>query len=138
MRNDVPVSEQYRLAAQEWVEMDAAARMLEEGKTTYLAQQKASHGDIPDSKAERIVKNKMGEYREKQEAEARERQRVAELEARRVQEAQRKGRTLKTTLRNEAQAQLTDYGVKVMKVQLTSLARARVLKVSQSISNEET
>lgn len=57
MRNDVPISEQYRLAAQEWVTMDAAARMLEEGKTTYLAQQKAALGDIPDSKAERIVKS---------------------------------------------------------------------------------
>lgn len=57
MRNDVPVSEQYRLAALEWVQMDAAARMLEEGKTTYLAQQKAALGEIPDSKAERIVKS---------------------------------------------------------------------------------
>ena len=56
MRNDIPVSEQYRLAAKEWVEMDAAARMLEEGKTTYLAQQKAALGDIPDSKAEKLVK----------------------------------------------------------------------------------
>lgn len=57
MRNDVPISEQYRLAALEWVSMDAAARMLEEGKTTYLAQQKAAHGDIPDSKAEKLVKS---------------------------------------------------------------------------------
>lgn len=57
MRNDVPISEQYRLAAVDWVNMDAAARMLEEGKTTYLAQQKAALGDIPDSKAERIVKS---------------------------------------------------------------------------------
>lgn len=56
-RNDVPVSEQYRLAAREWVDIDAAARMLEEGKTTYLAQQKAKLGDIPDSKAERTVKS---------------------------------------------------------------------------------
>lgn len=57
MRNDVPISEQYRLAALEWVQMDAAARMLDEGKTTYLAQQKALLGDIPDSKAERTVKS---------------------------------------------------------------------------------
>lgn len=55
-RDDVPVSEQYRLAAREWVEIDAAARMLEEGKTTYLAQRKAALGDIPDSKAEKLVK----------------------------------------------------------------------------------
>lgn len=56
-RNDVPVSEQYRIAARDWVDMDAAARMLEEGKTTYLAQLKAKLGEMPDSKAERIVKS---------------------------------------------------------------------------------
>lgn len=55
--NDVPVSEQYRLAALDWVTMDAAARMLEEGKTTYLAQQIAKQGDMPHAKAERIVKS---------------------------------------------------------------------------------
>lgn len=57
MRNDMPVSEQYRLTARDWVEMDAAARMLEEGKTTYLAQRMAALGDIPVSKAEREVKS---------------------------------------------------------------------------------
>lgn len=55
-RNDVPISERYRLAALEWVELDSASRMLEEGKTTYLAQQKALLGDIPDSHAEKQVK----------------------------------------------------------------------------------
>lgn len=54
-----------------------------------------------------------------------------------LQLKQRKG-TLKTELKNEAQKQLKDYGVTVLKVQLTSLARARVFKVSQSTSNEET
>lgn len=57
MRNDMPVSEQYRLTARDWVEMDAAARMLEEGKATYLAQRMAALGDIPVSKAEREVKS---------------------------------------------------------------------------------
>ena len=56
MRNDVPVSEQYRLAAVQWVRVDAAARMLEEGKTAYVAQQINKLGDIPHAKAERIVK----------------------------------------------------------------------------------
>ena len=56
-RNDTPVSEQYRLAALDWVQVDAAARMLEEGKTTYLAQQKARLGDISDAKAEKMVKS---------------------------------------------------------------------------------
>jgi hypothetical protein len=55
-RNDTPVSEQYRLAALEWADLDNAARMLDEGKTTYLAQQKALLGDIPDSHAEKQVK----------------------------------------------------------------------------------
>lgn len=40
----------------------------------------------PVDEAERIVKQKMGAYRQKQEDEARERQRAAEAEARRVQE----------------------------------------------------
>lgn len=57
MKNDTPISEQYRLAAMDWVAMDAASRMLEEGKTTYLAQQKARLGDMPDSKAEKLVKS---------------------------------------------------------------------------------
>lgn len=57
MKNDTPVSEQYRIAALDWVATDAAARMLEEGKTAYLAQQKALLGEMPDSKAERIVKS---------------------------------------------------------------------------------
>jgi regulator of protease activity HflC (stomatin/prohibitin superfamily) len=49
---------------------------------------------------------------------------------------QRKG-TLDTKLRNAAKKQLSDYGVEVIKLMLTSLARARVLKVSQSMSQEE-
>lgn len=53
-----------------------------------------------------------------------------------LQTEQRKG-TLKTKLKNEAQKQLKDYGVQVIKLQLTSLARARVLKISQSTASEE-
>jgi hypothetical protein len=56
VRNDVEISEQFRLAALEWADLDNAARMLDEGKTTYLAQQKALLGDIPDSHAEKQVK----------------------------------------------------------------------------------
>ena len=54
-----------------------------------------------------------------------------------LQAEQRKG-TLKTKLKNEAQRQLLDYGVRVLKLQLTSLARCRVYKISQSTANEET
>ena len=53
---NMPVSEQFRLKALEWADLDAAARMLEEGKTTYLAQRKTALGDIPDNKAEKEVK----------------------------------------------------------------------------------
>jgi hypothetical protein len=53
-----------------------------------------------------------------------------------VQVKNQKG-TLKTELKNEAQRQLAEYGIKVLKVQVTSLARARVYKISQSTANEE-
>lgn len=54
-----------------------------------------------------------------------------------LQQAQRKG-TLKTALRNEAQKQLKEFGVVVLKMQLTNLARCRVYKISQSTASEET
>lgn len=45
--------------------------------------------------------------------------------------AQRKG-TLVTKLKNEARAQLQDYGVDVVKCMLTDLAPTRVLRINQS------
>lgn len=51
-----PISERYRLAAKHWAELDGAARLLEESKTTVLAQRMAALGDIPASHAERDVK----------------------------------------------------------------------------------
>ena len=56
MNSNQPLSQQYLEAGHTWARLDAAARMLEEGKTTYLAQQKALLGDKPDSHAEREVK----------------------------------------------------------------------------------
>jgi regulator of protease activity HflC (stomatin/prohibitin superfamily) len=53
-----------------------------------------------------------------------------------LQEKQRKG-TLKTALRNEAQKQLAEYGISVIKLQLNTLAKCRVLKISQSTAAEE-
>lgn len=53
-----------------------------------------------------------------------------------LQEKQR-AKTLKTPLKNEAQKQLEEYGLKVVKLQLNSLARCRVLKISQSVGSEE-
>lgn len=52
-----PWSEQFRLKGLEWADLDAGARMLEEGKTTYLAQRIAALGDKPHTHAEREVKS---------------------------------------------------------------------------------
>lgn len=52
-----PISEQYRLAALEWVQLDAAARMLDEGKSAYIAQQINLQGDMSHAKADRIVRS---------------------------------------------------------------------------------
>lgn len=53
-----------------------------------------------------------------------------------LQDQQRKG-TLKTKLKNAAQRDLEDIGVEVVRLKLNSLARCRVVKVSQSTSSEE-
>lgn len=60
-----PISELFRLAAEQWADHDAAARMLEELKSTFLEQKKADavriasevdNVSLPDSHAEREVK----------------------------------------------------------------------------------
>jgi hypothetical protein len=50
------ISEQFRLAAKDWVEKDSAANMLEETKSAILSQRMAALGDMPVSKAEMAVK----------------------------------------------------------------------------------
>lgn len=55
--SNLPISEQYRLTAKEWVEADAAANLLEETKTAVLAQHMKAMGDMPVSKAEMAVKS---------------------------------------------------------------------------------
>lgn len=56
MESNQLFSEQYRLCAKDWVEKDGAARMLKETKTAVLARMKSDLGDMPESKAEKIVK----------------------------------------------------------------------------------
>lgn len=51
-----PISERYRITAKEWVELDHAARLMEETKSAVLSQKMASLGDMPVSKAELAVK----------------------------------------------------------------------------------
>lgn len=52
----LPLSEQFRLAAEEYVRLDAAANILEESKTAVLAKRMAELGEMPVSKAEMSVK----------------------------------------------------------------------------------
>lgn len=54
--SNAPLSEQFRLAAKDWVDKDSAASMLEETKTAVLAQRMAALGDMPVNRAEQIVK----------------------------------------------------------------------------------
>lgn len=60
--NQLP-SEQYRIAAKAWVEKEKAAKMLEECKTATLSQRMNNLGEMPTSKAERLVKGSK-EWRE--------------------------------------------------------------------------
>ena len=55
-RTDLPWSEQFRLAAKAWVELDKAANMLEESKSAVLAQRIAAQGDVAYNRAEMAVK----------------------------------------------------------------------------------
>lgn len=55
------IAEKFRIVALQFVDADGAASLLEELKTTTLAKMKtdmmAKLGDMPDSKAERLVKS---------------------------------------------------------------------------------
>lgn len=53
---NMPLSEQYRLVAKEWVNADSAARLLEETKTAVLSQRMRALGDMPAAHSEREVK----------------------------------------------------------------------------------
>jgi hypothetical protein len=51
------LSEQFRLAAKDYVDADNAASLLEEMKSATLSQMMSEHGDIPVSRAEMNVKS---------------------------------------------------------------------------------
>lgn len=53
-----------------------------------------------------------------------------------LQQEQRRG-TVKTKLKNEAQRQLSELGIRVLLLKLNTLARCRVYKISQSTASEE-
>ena len=56
MTNQRPASEIYREAAMRHADLDAAARMLEVGKSAVLAQRVALQGDVSVARAEQSVK----------------------------------------------------------------------------------
>lgn len=55
-RQNIPPSEQWYHAARAWADLNAAADMLEEGKSAFLSQKMARLGDVAVSKAELTVK----------------------------------------------------------------------------------
>lgn len=54
--SNLPWSEQFRIVAKEWVDLDMAASLLEETKTLVLSQKIKALGDIPHNRAESEVK----------------------------------------------------------------------------------
>jgi hypothetical protein len=56
MTDNLPLSEQFRIVAKQWVDADSAANMLEETKSAVLSKMMLDLGDMPVSKAEMKVK----------------------------------------------------------------------------------
>lgn len=54
--SNLPWSEQFRIVAKDWVELDKAATILEETKTLVLSQKIKALGDMPHNRAEAEVK----------------------------------------------------------------------------------
>ena len=59
MDENLPISEQYRIIAKKWVDAESAASILEETKSSLLANMMLQQGDIPVSRAE--MKSKASE-----------------------------------------------------------------------------
>lgn len=51
-----PYSEIWTIAADDWVEKDAVARLREDTKSLRFARHCQAHGDVPVNRAEQIVK----------------------------------------------------------------------------------
>lgn len=54
-----PLSEQFRVVAKRWVDLDAAANLLEETKSAVMSQMMLAQGDMPVSRAEMNVKGSL-------------------------------------------------------------------------------
>lgn len=55
-RANISLSEQFRIAAKDWVDKDSAASMLEETKSAVLAQMMGRYAELPVNRAEMTVK----------------------------------------------------------------------------------
>lgn len=62
MSNEFPLSEEFRLAGNDWAEKEYTASLMEDTKSSLLAQKVAALGDMAVNKAENIVKSS-GEWR---------------------------------------------------------------------------
>ncbi len=82
VRANKPLSEQWYDAASRHVAMQAAAEMLEEGKSAFLSQKMAALGDMAVSKAELAIKAspEWSDYIKKM-VKAREQANLAKIEA---------------------------------------------------------
>ncbi len=56
MSDNLPLSEQFRIVAKQWVDADAAANILEDTKSAVLAERMLELGDMAVSKAEMHIK----------------------------------------------------------------------------------
>lgn len=56
MTGEFPFSERFRLAAEDYVDKENAAQILEETKSLVMAQRQALLGDIPVNRAEQTIK----------------------------------------------------------------------------------
>jgi hypothetical protein len=60
MTGNQPWSETFKIAADDWVDKEAAAQMLEDTKSSVMAERQSYLGDIPVNKAEQTVKASKG------------------------------------------------------------------------------
>lgn len=55
-----PISEQFRIVSKQWVDADAAALLLKNNKETVFCEMVLAMGDMPITKAERMVRVSQG------------------------------------------------------------------------------
>lgn len=56
MSDNLPWSEQFRIVSKKWVDAEAAASLMEDTKSSVMAERMLALGDMPVNRAEMIVK----------------------------------------------------------------------------------